>query len=310
MNQLATTDQGFLSPSLLMNSTAMDQIYRFAEFIASGKTTVPAHFRNNPADCMAVTMQAVQWGMLPLSVMQKTHIINGVMGYEAQLVSAVINSSGLITERFRFEWFGPWENIVGKFSIKQGDKGEYRVPGWKLADEAGCGVRVWATIAGENEPRVLDLLLAQARTRNSGLWADDPKQQLAYLAQKKWARLHAPDVIMGVYTPDELEEIPRSEVELNPVQQEKPVSSAAAALSAAKKTKSAAPVNFDDDPEQVALPQEAKKLLSLLEDCQNMDDLNAWANDASLQFPQGTAEGDALADAYTAKANYFSQNPQ
>lgn len=308
MNQLAVAEQGFLSTSLLMNSTAMDQIYRFAEFIASGKTTVPVHFRNNPADCMAVTMQAVQWGMLPLSVMQKTHVINGVMGYEAQLVSAVINSSGLITERFRFEWFGPWENIVGKFTVKQGDKGEYRVPGWKLADETGCGVRVWATIAGESEARVLDLLLAQARTRNSGLWADDPKQQLAYLAQKKWARLHAPDVIMGVYTPDELEEIPRAEVELNPVQQEKPAASAAAALSAAKKTKPAAPVNFDDELEQVALPPEAQKLLSLLEDCQNIDDLNGWGSAASAQFPLGTPTGDELAAAYQAKYNYFSQN--
>lgn len=308
MNQLAVAEQSFLSTSLLMNANAMEQIYRFAEFIASGKTTVPVHFRNNAADCMAVTMQAVQWGMLPLSVMQKTHIINGVMGYEAQLVSAVINSSGLITERFRFEWFGPWENIVGKFTVKQGDKGEYRVPGWKLADEAGCGVRVWATIAGENEPRVLDLLLAQARTRNSGLWADDPKQQLAYLAQKKWARLHAPDVIMGVYTPDELEEVPRTEVELNPVQQEKPVANAAAALSAAKKTKAAAPVNFDDEPEVTEVSAGAKKWLNLIEDCQNMDDLNEWATNASAQYPQGTFDGDALADAYSVKANLFSQN--
>lgn len=307
MNQLAVAEQGFLSTSLLMNANAMEQIYRFAEFIASGKTTVPAHFRNNPADCMAVTMQAVQWGMLPLSVMQKTHIINGVMGYEAQLVSAVINSSGLITERFRFEWFGPWENIVGKFTVKQGDKGEYRVPGWKLADEAGCGVRVWATIAGESEPRVLDLLLAQARTRNSGLWADDPKQQLAYLAQKKWARLHAPDVIMGVYTPDELEELPRTEVELNPVQQEKPITNAAAALSAAKKTKPSAPVNFDE-PEDPQLPPEALKLLSLLEDCQDIDQVNAWAAGAAAQFPQGSAEFATLEAAYQAKYNYFSQN--
>ena len=52
----------------------------------------------------------------------------------------------------------------------------------------------------------MELLLAQARTRNSTLWADDPKQQLAYLAQKRWARLYAPGVILGVYTPDELEQ--------------------------------------------------------------------------------------------------------
>jgi len=39
------------------------------------------------------------------------------------------------------------------------------------------------------------------------LWASDPKQQLAYLAVKRWARLYAPAVILGVYSSDELEPI-------------------------------------------------------------------------------------------------------
>lgn len=53
-------------------------------------------------------------------------------------------------------------------------------------------------------------------TRNSTLWADDPRQQLAYLAVKRWARLFCPDVILGVYTPDELDDR-REEREVNPV---------------------------------------------------------------------------------------------
>ncbi|HCS5808456.1 TPA: recombinase RecT, partial [Escherichia coli] len=100
------------------------------------------------------------------------------------------------------------------------DKGkEYRVPGWKLADENGIGVRVQATLRGESKPRVLELLLAQARTRNSTLWADDPRQQLAYLALKRWARLYCPEVILGVYTRDELDE-PQEKI-INPVQEHK-----------------------------------------------------------------------------------------
>ncbi len=109
-------------------------------------------------------------------------------------------------DRLHYEWHGAWEKVIGKFTIKNGDKGEYRVPGWKLEDEQGLGVKVWVTFRGEDEPRVLELLLAQARTRNSTLWADDPRQQLAYLATKRWSRLYCPDVILGVYSPDALEE--------------------------------------------------------------------------------------------------------
>ena len=192
--------------ALLMDMAAMDRLERIADLMASGKTTVPQHLRGSKGDCFAISLQSMQWGMNPFAVAQKTHLVNGTLGYEAQLVAAVINNSGLVTDRFQFDWYGPWEKVIGKFSIKRGDKGEYRVPGWNLADEEGCGVRVWATLRGEANPRTLELLLAQARTRNSTLWADDPKQQLAYLAQKRWARLFAPDVILGVYSADELQE--------------------------------------------------------------------------------------------------------
>lgn len=194
------------SIALLMDDRSMDKLIRVADMMASAKTTVPAHFRGSPGDCLAVCMQAATWNMNPFAVAQKTHLVNGTLGYEAQLVSAVINNSGAVKDRFHFEWYGPWERVIGKFTVKRGEKGEYRVPGWSMADEEGCGIRVWATIKGETEPRELSLLLAQARVRNSTLWADDPKQQLAYLAQKRWARLYAPDVILGVYTPDEFEQ--------------------------------------------------------------------------------------------------------
>lgn len=200
------TFTGASACALLMSDTSMDRLERLSVLMASGKTTVPQHLRGSSGDCFAICLQSMQWGMNPFAVAQKTHLVNGTLGYEAQLVAAVINNSKVTTDRFHFEWFGPWEKVIGKFQIRKGEKGEYRVPGWSMSDEEGCGIKVWATLKGEREPRVLSLLLAQARVRNSTLWADDPKQQLAYLAQKRWARLYAPDVILGVYTNDELAE--------------------------------------------------------------------------------------------------------
>lgn len=206
--------QNTSSAALMMDTAALDRMERFATLMASARSTVPAHFHGKTGDCLAVVMQATTWGMNPYAVAQKTHLINGVLCYEAQLVASVVNSSSLLVDRFNFEWFGAWEKIVGKFKTiesktKKDDNGNFKkfiVPAWDASDEQGLGVRVWATIKGESEPRVLELLMAQARTRNSTLWTEDPKQQLAYLAQKRWARLYAPDVILGVYTPDEIAE--------------------------------------------------------------------------------------------------------
>ena len=191
----------------IFNDARMDRMMRMAEIMAKGKVTVPTHLQNNIGDCMAIVLQAAQWNMDPFAVAQKTHLVSGKLGYEAQLVNAVVITRAPITGRPQYEWFGDWSRVIGKFKEKFPQKGDtpYRVPGWTLEDESGLGVRISVTMKGESEPRVLDLLLEQATVRNSTLWAGDPKQQLAYLAIKRWARLHCPDVLLGVYSADELE---------------------------------------------------------------------------------------------------------
>jgi hypothetical protein len=205
-NQQTTVAPQGMGQNLTLDVASMNSMVSLANIMATGKATIPQEYRNSPGDCLAVVMQAVQWGMNPFAVAQKTHFVSGKIGYEAQLVNAVITALAPTRDRLHFEWFGDWSKVIGKFDIKRNQDGkEYRQPGWSLKDEEGLGIKVWATIKGEDEPRMLELYLAQARTRNSTLWADDPRQQLAYLATKRWARLYCPDVIMGVYTPDEFE---------------------------------------------------------------------------------------------------------
>lgn len=202
---------------MVLDYQAMEQMSRLADMMANGRATVPQHLQGSPADCMAVIMQAAQWRMNPFAVAQKTHVVSGTLGYEAQLVNAVVCSSTKVKDSFHYEWFGEWTKVIGNFATRKNQNGkEYQVPAWTAADEKGLGIRVWATLKGESEPRVIELLLSQAQVRNSTLWASDPKQQLAYLAVKRWARLYAPDVILGVYSSDELQEQPMSEREVNP----------------------------------------------------------------------------------------------
>lgn len=183
----------------IFNPQSLMQLQQFAQVMSEGVVAIPQHLRGKPADCLAVTMQAAQWGMNPYAVAQKTHIVNGALGYEAQLVNAVVSSSALLSSRIDYSWSGDWTKCSGK-----NDK------------SPDLTVTVSAVLKGEAEPRELTISMAQAGVRNSPLWEQDPKQQLAYLCTKRWARLHAPDVLLGVYTPDELDDTPRGERDITP----------------------------------------------------------------------------------------------
>ncbi|HCI7523418.1 TPA: recombinase RecT [Klebsiella pneumoniae] len=202
-NDIAITSQPGATvgtAAAIFSPEGMDRLVRFATLMADSKATVPAHLAGKPADCLAVTMQAAQWGMNPFAVAQKTHVVNGTLGYEAQLVNAVVSSSNLLATRLNYKWDGDWSKVSGKT-----DK------------SPSLTVTVWATLKGESEPRTLTISMAQAGVRNSPLWEQDPRRQLAYLCVKRWARLHAPDVLLGVYTPDELQEAaPRVERDITP----------------------------------------------------------------------------------------------
>lgn len=204
MNALTTPQNGQIAHltafDIMMNPEIMDRFERIASVMASSKFAVPKHLQGNTGDCLSIIMQSAQWQMDPFAVAQKTHQINGVLGYEAQLVNAVITNRAPITGRLNFEWYGDWAKINGK-EDKSWDK----------------GIKVWATLKGETSPREIDISMGQVGSvRNSPLWVSDPRQQLAYLAIKRWSRLYTPDVILGVYTPDEIAE--REELDVTPVQ--------------------------------------------------------------------------------------------
>jgi hypothetical protein len=170
------------SAALVLSPERMRSMFQFAEMMARGVATVPKHLQGNPADCLAVTMQATQWGMNPFAVAQKTHVVSGTLGYEAQLVNAVVQSSGAIEGRFHYEYKGAGASIECRVgAVPRGEK------------EIAWGM--W-------------LSAAAVTTKNSPLWKVNPQQQLGYLQVKNWARLYAPGAILGVYSADELADIP------------------------------------------------------------------------------------------------------
>lgn len=181
MNELTTTTAEPAPAALMFDPQRMQSLMTFAEMMAKSHVTVPDHLKGKPADCMAIAMQSMQWGMNPFAVAQKTHIVSGRLGYEAQLVNAVVQQSNAIRGSFSYEYRG---------------------------DGPALECRVGAVLRGETEITWGEWLRSgDVTTKNSPLWKVNPKQQLGYLQVKNWARLYCPGAILGVYTPDELETV-------------------------------------------------------------------------------------------------------
>lgn len=176
------------SLALVTNDGNMSRLMSLAKLMAGSKVTVPKHLQGSEGDCMAIIIQATNWGMNPFAVAQKTHLVNGVLGYEAQLVNAVICASGAIVGGFEYEYRGEGATVECRVGARLRGKQEITWGEWMAA--------------------------GMVTTKNSPLWKTNPKQQLGYLQVKNWSRLYAPGAIMGVYTPDELE--PIAEIEINP----------------------------------------------------------------------------------------------
>jgi hypothetical protein len=161
---------GALAPKTLGDVVA------FAKVMSRAAIALPKHLRDNDGACMAVAMQAMRWEMDPFAVANKSYSVNDRLAYEAQLIAAVVHTRAPIRGRPNYIFTG--QGVTRRCQVvcvmADGEEREYTSP------EFG-----------------------QITTKNSPLWKSDPDQQLGYFAIRSWARRHTPEVILGVYTPEE-----------------------------------------------------------------------------------------------------------
>lgn len=161
--------------------TTMGEAMEFAKIMALSKQMIRKDFRGNPEMCLAVCIQAHEWGLNPYAVASKAFIVNDMVSYESQLIHAVIETRAPLKGRLRSEFAGE-------------------------GDERKC--RVYGTFNGETEPHeYVSPKFRNINPKNSPLWKSDPDQQQVYYSTRAWARRHCPDVIMGIYTPEEAQTI-------------------------------------------------------------------------------------------------------
>ena len=155
----------------------LSEALKFADVMAGAKL-VPEALQKSPSDCLMVIQQAVRWQMDPFAVAQECSVIQGKLMYSGKLVAAVINVRGDLEERLWFVYEG------------EGDNRTITVSGRRR---------------GEDKARTATVALKNARTSNTQ-WSRQPDQQLMYHGTRVWARRHMPELMLGVFSPEEFDE--------------------------------------------------------------------------------------------------------
>jgi len=212
----------FSVANLIYNPEALENLQTLAEVLCSQTGMVPEHLRESKGDMMAVIMQAGRWGLDPLMVAQSTFCLNGIIGYEAKLMQAIVKANGGLW--FSGEHYGAWEKIVGNTkttkATKKGKYGDYEaektVAAWLPEDEMGVGYIITGHFP-DGRTEELDVPLITCKPRHSTNWIYDPQQQIHYAAVKRFVRRFAPELAIGVRDYDDVM-CSNKEKEINPPQ--------------------------------------------------------------------------------------------
>lgn len=154
------------------------QLADFAEKVSKANL-LPDHLRGKPADCLLVAMQARRWQMDFFAVAQCTSIVRGKPMYEGKLVAAAINSSKKLSKPLNHRF-----------------KGE---------TQPNLSVTIIGHVQGEEEPREWTVQWEEGfkHAQDKNQWLASPKKRLLYFATREWARVHMPEVMLGVVADDE-----------------------------------------------------------------------------------------------------------
>lgn len=170
------------------NMAAFELAQRMGKMLASSNI-VPQAYQNNIGNCVIALEMASRLNASPLMVMQNLHVINGRPAWGSQYIIAMINQSRKYKTELQFEITG--EGDARSCTAYVYDHNDHRVEGPTISiqmakDEGWYG-------------------------KNGSKWKTMPDVMLRYRAAAFFGRLNCPEMIMGIYTRDEVIEIGEDE---------------------------------------------------------------------------------------------------
>nr|DAE57488.1 MAG TPA: RecT protein [Caudoviricetes sp.] len=151
----------------------------------SSSTIVPSTFQKNDANCLIAIEQAQRLKVSPLMVMQNLYVIQGRPSWSSKFLIAAINNSGKFDMELQFD---ETKDKNGKpfsctaWTMKNGRRVEGMEVNMDMAKDEG-----WLG-------------------KNGSKWKTMPQLMLRYRAASFFSSLNCPELTMGLYTREEMQD--------------------------------------------------------------------------------------------------------
>ena len=211
---------------VLANSTLVPKDYRFTYEVKKGygyeATTEWVNNQNAAANCLIALNMANRMGYDPLMIMQNLHIIEGRPAWSSQFIIAAINACGKFSP-LRFEIMNHGMTDVEYIETYWENKKKQTRQIKTQIENVSCVAWAIEKATGERiESAKIDMVMAVKEgwyQKNGSKWQTMPDQMLRYRAAAFFGRIYAPEILMGIYSADEV----RDFVDVTPAPVQQPV---------------------------------------------------------------------------------------
>ena len=151
----------------------------------SESTIVPQTYQKNPSNCLIAIEQAQRMNISPLMVMQNLYPIQGKPSWSSKFLIASINASRKFDMELQYD------------ETKDKDGKPYSCVAWTMKN----GRRI--------EGMEVNMQMAKDEgwlSKNGSKWKTMPQLMLRYRAASFFSSLNCPELTMGIYTKEEIED--------------------------------------------------------------------------------------------------------
>jgi len=164
-----------------MEAAKFEHVWRIAKLFAASDM-VPDHYKRKAENCFIACQMAFRLDIEPFMFMQKSYIVHGKPGIESQLAVALANARGPFRGRIRYEMTGE-------------------------GDTRSCRAYAFLSDTGDEVSETITVRIAKDMGwwgKKDSLWPKSTDLMLKYRSAMWLVRTVCPEVLMGLYSYEEL----------------------------------------------------------------------------------------------------------